>query len=48
MPATAFIRFIRDDGQTMRVKFDEHGDSSLFTGGHFPYMGIVTSLAIEE
>lgn len=41
------IRFIREDGQTMRVKPDVHGDISLFTGGHHPFVGIVTSLAIE-
>lgn len=41
------IRFIREDGQTMRVKPDDHGDISLFTGGHHPLVGIVTSLAIE-
>lgn len=42
------IVFIREDGQTMRVKPDEHGDISLFTGGHHPFVGTVTSLAIEE
>lgn len=41
------IRFIREDGQTMRVKPDDHGDISLFTGGHHPFVGTVTLLAIE-
>ncbi len=41
------IKFVREDGQTMRVKPDEHGDISLFTGGHHPLVGIVTSVAIE-
>lgn len=42
------IVFIREDGQTMRVKPDEHGDISLYTGGHHPFVGTVTSLAIES
>ncbi len=42
------IRFIREDGQTMRVKPDEHGAISVFTGGHHPFVGTVTSLAIED
>lgn len=40
------IKFIRGDGQTMRVKHDEHGDIGLFTGGRYPFVGTVTSLAI--
>lgn len=41
------IVFIREDGQTMRVKPNEYDDISLFTGGHHPFVGTVTSLAIE-
>lgn len=43
-----FITFVRDDGQTMRVKADEHGDIGLFTGGYHPFVGTVVSIEIGE
>lgn len=45
---TPVIVFVRDDGQTMRVKPDQHGDPSLFTGGYHPFVGNVTLLDIEN
>ncbi|WP_135666757.1 hypothetical protein [Halorhabdus rudnickae] len=42
------IVFERDDGQTMRVKHDEFGDVGLFTGGHHPFVGSVSSITIER
>lgn len=45
---TPVIVFVRDDGQTMRVKPDERGDAGLFTGGYHPFVGAVTTLNIKN
>ncbi|ERJ05110.1 hypothetical protein HLRTI_002909 [Halorhabdus tiamatea SARL4B] len=45
---TPVLVFVRDDGQTMRVKPDEHGDTGLFSGGYHPFVGAVTVVEIEK
>lgn len=43
-----FVAFVRDDGQTMRLKLDNRGDLALFTGGYAPYVGDVGVVEILE
>lgn len=42
------VVFYREDGQSMSVQSDEHGDIGLFTfGSHAPYVGEPVNIRIE-
>lgn len=41
------VSFTRDDGNVNRIKYDDNGEPSIFSGGYYPFMGQILSVAVE-